>query len=465
VPTGVLTTAGVALTTPTFKIPITDAENFAINNGNGLWCFDQNLRVPYVQQWSFGIEREIAPNTAFEVRYVGNHAVKIFRAIDFNEVNVFENGFLREFLNAQRNLTVNGGTSFAAGAAGTVPLPIFTTLFTGLSTSNGYGNATLINNLVNNNIGAMAFTLANSPVYFNNRKNLTFNGQPAPNFFLANPNASFARLLTNASFSNYNSLQAEIRRRMSNGLQFQANYTFSKSLTDSEGSQSTLESYRTIRNIALDRHLSDFNQTHRFVANVIYELPFGTGRRWMSGVPMLSKMLEGWQVGNISTWQTGPPLFIFANRSTFNQFNAGNNPAQLLVGIDQFRQSTGIHKTGSGVYFFNPNLLNITTNASGRHSGSTVKDGLVDVPAPGTFGNFPINSITGPSFWQVDFSVSKRTKLFERADMEFKATFFNAFNHANFAYGSTQFDSANFGQVTGQRGSPRIIHFILGINF
>ncbi len=155
----------------------------------------------------------------------------------------------------------------------------------------------------------------------------------------------------------------------------------------------------------------------------------------------------------------------FSNRSTFNQFNAGNNPAQWLVSVDQFRNSAGIHKRGSGVYFFNPNLLDITTNTAGRHTGSTVKDGLVDVPAPGTFGNFPINALTGPSFWQVDFSVSKRTKFLERADMEFKATFFNAFNHANFAYGNTQFDSANFGQITGQRGSPRIIHFILGINF
>ena len=465
VPTGVLTGAGVSLTTPTFKIPITDAENFAINNGNGLWGFDQNLRMPYVQQWSFGIEREIAPNTAFEIRYVANHAIKIFRAIDFNEVNIFENGFLNEFKNAQKNLAINGGSSFAPGAVGTVPLPIFATLFAGLSTANGYANATLINNLDNNNVGAMAFTMANSPVYRTNRANLTFNGQPAPNFFLANPYASFARLLTNASFSNYNSLQAEIRRRLSQGLQFQANYTLSKSLTDSEGSQSTLESYRTFRSIALDRHLSDVNQTHRFVSNVIYELPFGAGRRWLSGVPVLNKLLEGWQVGNISTWQTGPPLFVFSNRSTFNQFNAGNNPAQLLVRLDQFRQAAGIHKTGSGVYFFDPNLLNITTNTQGRHTGSTIKDGLVDVPAPGTFGNFPINSIEGPSFWQVDFSVSKRTKFFERADMEFKATFFNAFNHANFAFGNAQFDSANFGQITGQRGSPRIIHFILGINF
>lgn len=466
VPTGVLTASGVALTTPTFKIPITDAENFAINAGNGLWAFDPNLRMPYVQQWSFGIEREIAPNTAIEVRYVGNHAIKVFRAVDYNEVNIFENGFLQEFLNAQKNLAINNGSSFAPGAAGTVPLPILSTLFSGLANSVGFASTSFIASLQNNNVGAMASSLAFTPTYANNRAKLTFNGQLAPNFFIANPNAAFSRVLTNASFSNYNSLQAEIRRRMSKGLMFQANYTFSKSLTDSEGSQSTLDSYRTIRNIALDRHISDSNQTHRFVGNFIYELPFGTGRRWLSGVPVVSKVVEGWSIGGIFAWQTGPPIGIFSGRSTYNSFNAGNNPAQFVgANLDQFLNGAGVFKTSSGVYFFNPNMLDITTNANGQFTGSTLKSGLLDAPAPGQFGNFPINSINGPSFWQADFSVSKRTKVLEKADVEFKATFYNAFNHANFSFGSPTFDSASFGRITGQRGSPRIIHFILGVNF
>ncbi len=469
VPVGVLTGAGVALTTPNFTIPITDAANLAINNNNGLWTFDPNLRVPYVQQWSFGIEREIAPNTAFEMRYVGNHAVKIYRAINYNEVNIFENGFLREFLNAQRNLTANGGSSFAAGAAGTVALPIFNTLFTGLTAANGFTNATLINNLTNNNVGAMAFTLANSPVYRANRANLTFNGQPSPNFFLTNPNASFSQALTNGSFSNYHSLQTEVRRRMSKGLMLQGSYTFSKAITDSEGGQSTLESYRTFRDIRLDRHRASFDQTHRFIANFIYELPFGAGRRWLNGGnPLVRKATEGWNWGGIINWQSGPPLGVFSSRSTFNQFNTTLNPAQLAAGstFDNFRNNARIYKTASGVFFINPSLLNVTTNTSGQATGATLKSGLLEAPAPGTFGNFPRNNITGPSFTQWDFSLSKRTKFFERADMEFKATFYNAFNQANFAFGDiTAFDTANFGRISTQRGSPRVVHFILGINF
>ncbi len=109
-----------------------------------------------MQQWSFGIERQIPGQIAIEARYVGNHAVKLYRAFDLNELNIYENGFLQEFLNAQKNLALNNGTSFAPGAAGTVPLPIFAALFTGLPTATGFANTAFINNLNQNNVGTSA---------------------------------------------------------------------------------------------------------------------------------------------------------------------------------------------------------------------------------------------------------------------------------------------------------------------
>jgi hypothetical protein len=98
-------------------------------------------------------------------------------------------------------------------------------------------------------------------------------------------------------------------------------------------------------------------------------------------------------------------------------------------------------------------------------TGAVLKPGLLGPPEPGKFGNFPRNEINGPSFFQADFSLSKRTRFRESADVEFKATFYNAFNHPNFVFGSPTFDAALFGRINSQRGSPRIIHFILGINF
>jgi hypothetical protein len=467
VPTGVLSSAGVPVPVPVFKMPVTDADNLLLNVSNGLWNFDPNLRVPYVQQWSFGMEREIAKGYVLEARYVGNHAIKVYRAVNFNEVNIFENGFLTEWNNAKKNLDINiangKGSTFANnGLPGQFALPIFTTLFSGLAASSGFTNTTIVNNLNLGNIGASALTLANSSTYRANRANL------APNFFLANPNAAFARVLANASFSNYNSLQVELRKRMSHGLYLQAGYTFAKSITDSEGSQSTLEDYRTLRNIRIDRHRAGFDQTHRIIANFIYELPFGSARRWLSGAfPPLRKIVEGWQVGSIINWQSGAPISFYAGRSTLNSANAGLNPAVLTgISLEDLKSAMGVYKTNLGVFFIDPKYLNITTNpTTGALATATLKDGLMAAPAAGTFGTMPRNNINGPMYTQFDFSITKRTYYTERRSLDLKVNFLNAFNHPNFGFTSSTFDSSSFGQITGTRGSARIINFILTLTF
>jgi hypothetical protein len=463
-PQGVLDQNGLPLTTPDFLVPITSAQNFLINPGNGLWAIDPNLATPYVQQWSFGIEREINSNTAIEIRYAGNHAVKIFRAVDYNETNIFENGFLQEFLNAQRNLAARGGTSFAPGPAGTVPLPILSTLFAGLPGSQGFTSSTFINNLNLNNIGTMVNTLAFATTYANNRRNLV------PDFFVTNPNAAFARVLGNNSFSKYHSLQIEVRRRFSQGLQFQANYTLSRTLNDGTGivnNQSTLESHRTLRNLRLDYQNSDQDQRHRIVGNFVYDLPFGSGRRFLHDAwAPVRKMVEGWTLGSIITWQSGSPFFFNSNRSTFNSFNAGINGANLSgITFDDLKRQLGVFKTPVGVFFIDPTLLNIVTGANGQITSSRLKEGLLTAPEPGEFGNFPLNSLFGPSFTQTDLSLSKRTYFTERGNVEFRMTAINLFNQANFTYGGDTFDTANFGRITNTRGSERQIHFLLGVNW
>ncbi len=466
-PTGVLTSAGVPLVTPVFKIPITSAENFAANTGNGLWAFDPNLRTPYVQQWSFGIEREISSNTAIEIRYAANHAVKIYRALDYNETNIFENGFMQEFLNAQKNLVANGGTSFAPGATG-IPLPIFTKLFTGVSTTSGFGSSTFISNLQQNNIGAMANTLAYSNTYKTSRLNLP------PAFFVTNPNAAFARVLGNFSYSKYQSLQIELRRRFAGGLQFQANYTLARTLNDGTtivNNQSANESPRTQRNLGLDYQNSDQDQRHRFVTNVVYDLPFGTGRRFLSGMSgalsPVRKAIEGWTIGTIVTYQTGSPWYVTSGRSSFNSFNAGNNSAQLgSMTFEEFKKNIGVYRTPVGVFFINPSLLNVVTNTTtGALTSARLKEGIFVQPAVGTFGNFPMNSLFKPNFTQTDFSLAKRTYFSERGNVEFRMTVFNILNHPNFTIGNQSFEATTFGRVTGTTGQERQISFNLGINW
>jgi hypothetical protein len=480
-PTGVLTGAGVPLSQPVFQIPITDRTNNLANPNNSLWAIDPDLRTPYVQQWSFGYEREIAKDMAFEVRYSANHAIKLYRAVDFNEVNIFENGFLNEFRNAQRNLAINtaNGVTNSFGnlfpAQGTVALPIFSRFFaTGVSAANGFQNAAFISNLNNGNVGGTAVTLATSNIYRASRE-LVANGIPS-NFFVANPNALASRLLTNDSMSNYHSLQVEVRKRFSDGLQFQADYTFSKALTDAPdaqgNNQSTLENFRTFRDKSLDYRRSNDDQAHRFVANGLYDLPFGNGRRWLSGNgSVVNQIVGGWSTGGIVVWSTRPPFFITSGRTTFNAWGAGtegnNLPAQLVgITFDEFKKNVGVFRTPGGVFWFNPALLDVTTSpTTGRVLTSTLKPGLLGAPAPGTFGNFPMNSIDSGRFFNVDMSLIKRFPIRETVSFEIKTTFINMLNNANWTYGNTTFDSTSFGRITATTGSQRVIHFMGTLRF
>lgn len=475
---GQLTPAGVSLRIPSFTIPISDRQNMLANQANGLWAFDPNLRTPYVMQWNIGFEREILKDTAFEIRYQGNRAVKVWRAVDYNEVNIFENDFLQEFLNAQRNLTARGGTNFAPnGVAGLpacaacVPLPILSRFFSGLAgtSTTGFGNTTFISNLNNNNIGTMASTLAFNSAYRANRENPAL-GIPM-NFFVANPNAAFARVLSNDAFSNYHALEIEVRRRFSNGLQFQADYTWSKAMGNAVGAQgnnqSDLVSWRTLRNKQLDYIRSGEDQTQRFVANAVYELPFGKSKAFFSGSNgFVDRLIGGWTIGGITTWSTGVPFFVSSGRTTFNSFNAGNNPAQLLgISLEEFKKNVGLYKTPAGVFFINPELLNITLTPAGKVATSSLKPGLMGTPAPGTFGNFPLNGLNGPSYFNVDLSVTKRIPITERVRFEVKVTAINVLNYSNFIYGTQNFDATNFGVITAQRGTSRNMNVIGQLRF
>ena len=486
---GVLGPGGVPLDSPTFKVPITDRENFLLNSANGLWTVDPSLRSPYVHQFSFGIEREIFKDTALEIRYSGNRAPNGWRAQDVNEINIFENGFLQEFLNAQKNLAARGGTSFAPGCAGCVPTPILDRFFgvagtggTPVAAASGYSSTTFISQLTANNVGNMASTLAFNQAYRVNRES-TAVGLPA-NFFVANPNAAFARVLVNDARSNYNALEIEVRRRFSQGLQFQVDYTWSKAMgdaVDAQGNnQSDLVPRLTLRNPDLDYRRSTQDQTQRFVANGIYDLPFGRGRSFFSGANgIVDRIVGGWTIGAITVLSTSPPFFIAAGRSTFNctapQVNGvcptPNNGAQLVgISFEDFKNNVGLFFDKGGVFFINPNLLDITYNSAGKVATSKLKPGLMTSPAPGTFGNFPVNSLNGPNYFNVDISVTKRIPISERVKFEVKVTAINILNHANFVFpgnnvSSQNFDSTTFGLITTQRGTARNINFIGQLRF
>ncbi|HSB10748.1 MAG TPA: hypothetical protein VLM38_14770, partial [Blastocatellia bacterium] len=150
-----------------------------------------------------------------------------------------------------------------------------------------------------------------------------------------------------------------------------------------------------------------------------------------------------------------------------NSFNAGNNPAQLgSMTFEEIKNSLGVFKTGFGVFFIDPKLLDIDTTGGVLRS-ARLKPGILTTPAVGTFGNFPLNSLWGPNFTQTDITVVKRTSFSERGNVEFRVIAFNIFNHANFSYGGDTFDGANFGRITGFASgtTSRQISGSIGINW
>jgi hypothetical protein len=271
-------------------------------------------------------------------------------------------------------------------------------------------------------------------------------------------------------------------------LQFQADYTWSKAMgdaTDAQGNnQSDLVSRLTLRNPRADYRRSTQDQTQRFVANAVYDLPFGNGRSLFSGANgVVDRVVGGWTMGAIVTWSTGVPWYVASGRTTFNCSNTAtvtcggtaNNGAQLTgISFEEFKKNIGLFKTPSGVFFVNPNLLNITVNAAGKAIASSLKPGLMSAPAPGTFGDFPVNSLSGPSYFNFDLSVIKRIRITERVRFELKGTAINVLNHPNFIFPSTtagvgtnviNFDSTSFGRIISQRGGSRAMNIIAQVRF
>ena len=241
--------------------------------------------------------------------------------------------------------------------------------------------------------------------------------------------------------------------------------------------QSDLVSRLTLRNPSLDYRRSGQDQTQRIATNAVYELPFGKGRDFLSSANgVLDRVVNGWSIGGIATWSTGVPFYVAAGRSTFNSATANNGATLSGIDFNTFKSNVGLYKTPAGVFFINPNLLDITLctpanvaagscKIAGLATGSKLKAGLLTPPAPGTFGNFPVNSLDGPKYFDFDLSVTKRIPITEKVRFELKATFVNVLNHANFIYGTQNFDSTTFGLITTQRGTTRQMNFIGQIRF
>jgi hypothetical protein len=427
---------------------------------------DPNIRQPYVQSWNFGIQRELGRDRALEVRYVGNRTVHQWVAQNINEANVFENGFLDEFKHAQANLAANGGTSFAPGEAG-YALPIMTAA--GVS----FTDPNFISDLQHGAVGAFAGTLSQSN-YFCNMVGASFGpcanyGYTGPNqgypinFFVANPYAIgswMSKYTDDHGYSTYNSLQVELRQRNWHGLTATANYTWSKTLgMASAGDWTGSYTQFTLRNNHSSYAPAGTDLEQVVHVNATYDLPFGRGKAFLNNNGLVDKVLGGWTVATIVTFQTGAPFRIAGLYDTFNDQADGGvvlngvsaSDIQKHVGAYFVPSTTGA--SYSTVYWLDP-----------QYAKSLITDGkITSNQTPGTIGD--LLYLHGPHQTFTDVSLSKAFPIRENVRFKFQAEMLNAFNHPVFRYSNGYIgNAATFGRGS-YSGTPRNIEFRANIEF
>lgn len=486
VPTGVFSNSNLPLPAPTTNggFPVSQLSNWIASGGTAnMTAFDPNLRTPYVLEWSLGIQRELPQHYTLEARYVGNHAVKQYRSYNVNELNLGTNGLLQEFLNAQNNYNINvankvSGSFANNGFAGQVPTPLLDKMFTGLPASSAYGSSGFITNLTQNNIYSMFNTIRTSPTY---RANVLGTAGNNPtlfplNFFVANPWAASANLVSNAGWSYYDALEVQVQHRMSSGLFLLANYSFSKVMADSTISESQTEgaAYQSLANTRLDKFVGAINVTHSFGALAQYPLPFGRGRKFFSGASRLTDaFIGGWTINSNTHWSTGGPFTISSRTTT----GSGLTSTAMIENMTaaQLQSNIGVYRSGNGVYWLNPNsglftIKGSTSTVNFCTAGQTTP--CFAVPGAGQMGNTAYDGYHLGRFFDQDLSMVKDIQIWERVKFQAKLEAFDVFNNPNFAGPSNTLDSTTFGQYTSTfdtaRGggvTSRIVQFGIAIKF
>jgi len=428
----------------------------AFSNFGTVFAIDPEIQTPRVDEYNFGIQREFGAN-AIEIRYVGSRSNNLWRSIDFNQIDIRDNGFLADFNRARSNLLLTGNAACtAAQNPGCQTLTVFPNLKNG-------GNLTNANNIQNIRNGQPA-DLALAYIQGANTGTVQF---------LANPSTGVANLFTNGAIFRYNSLQAEFRRRFTKGLYFQANYTFQKTLSDGIGTSQTLvEPFLDNRQIRLDYSRADYDQAHLFKANAVYELPFGRGRALFGGVSRKTDLLiGGWQINAIANVGTGAPITISDPRGTLNRAGrAGRQTAFSTLTKDQIKDLIGIRKTANGVLFIDPAVINSAGRAADGFGSPTFNGQVFFNVAPGQTGNLDRAFINGPLNFNLDASVVKNLQLLETVKLQLRLEAFNALNRANFGVTAAEqftlfnINSASFGRLD-QASPGRIIQIGARLDF
>ena len=388
---------------------------------------EPHLRAQYTAQYNFGITRELFRDTVLSLGYVGSQGHRLLATRDINYGNPQTCIDLQNISDLTGDANLSCGPFFADSsfsiAAGEIP--------NGVTLHMPYGSQPVVTGPNPTPITLIGLRKYSSPSCD------PFSGNGCPSDGVPVFSSIFAQ--NTEAASNYNSLQASLEKRFTHGLQFQVAYTWSKSIDNASSFENILKPICDRCN----RSLSLFDARQRFVVSYLWQVP----------VPKYSGakgvVLNGWEVSGITSLQSGFPIRIQSSNDSelMNSFDF-ELPGKPDLIAPFHTQDPRTH----GLYQFDPTSFALPVQS--------------DTSTPlQLLGNAPRTICCGPGINNFDFSVQKITPIAEGKRLEFRAEYFNIFNHTQFLNPDGNIsDGADFGRVKRAR-DPRNIQFALKFAF
>jgi hypothetical protein len=256
-----------------------------------------------------------------------------------------------------------------------------------------------------------------------------------------------------AGNNHYNGLSARVEHRFADGLYFLNSFTWGKGIGDSEQALEYYAGYfqanpQNIHNLAAEAGPSSFDVKLNNVSSIVYQLPFGKGRKYASAMhPVIDGVLGGWELNTINTAHTGTPLNVFYTPPTANSVS-------------------GLSNDYRGEPFLRPNVSGNSISQSTSSLINTYFAGyaFTTPPVNAPFGDLGRNAFRAPGLEQWDLSANKSFRIGEKAKLQFRSEFFNVLNHTNFGIPNTTTTSSSFGQIRSTYPA-RQIQFALKVIF
>lgn len=406
--------------------------------------FQPNMRTQYTDQYNLTIQHELAKNLVLTLGYVGSQGHRLLATTDLNRATP------QTCLDiiSLANFNANDVSSF--GAPGTCGAFLEDSQFQiTLDPAAGLSTFHMPNGTTHAMDGSTVYFTGIRP--FSSPSCQTNNTNCPPDQIPVFSNIFAQNTIANSS---YNSFQANLEKRFSNGLQLQAAYTFSKSLDEASSFEDLLNPF----NPTATRSLSLYDARQRFVVSYYYELPI----RKYSGAK--GALLDGWAVSGITQFQSGFPVHIqsYADNELTSSidFSASGTPDQLAP----------FHKldprSNPNNYVFDPNsFTDNAVDATQPPCSAGAVFGCYDPGLLGRYGTAKRTICCGPGLNNTDFSVQKGIPLSEHKRFEFRWDVFNLANHTHFFNidGNTT-DGSSFG-VAHKVADPRLMQFALKFYF